>query len=238
MKFNVQWYDRLPSTNTFLKERLELEPQLPSGTVVATHEQTQGKGRRGREWLAAANENLTFSILLRGAYEPQMFPSAAMAAAVSVAELLETEKIHADLKWPNDVLVGGHKICGILSEGVSGGIIVGIGLNVNMQNADHIDQPATSMLIESGERRNIDELLEKLLPRLSVLLDEWAQGGFSNVRKKWEEKVPNIGKLISVRDGDAVREGLLAGFGENGELLLQDKSGTVSPVWAGDVFAG
>ncbi len=235
MKFYLQWIDRLPSTNTFLKERLKLEPQLPSGTVVATREQTQGKGRRGREWLSAANENLTFSLLLRGTYEPRTLPAAAMAAAVSVAELLEKEGVHADLKWPNDVLVNGKKICGILSEGVPGGIIVGIGLNVNMQSADHIDQPATSMLIETSKRQNIDNLLEKLLPLLSVRLDEWAAGGFSKVRKNWEAKVPTIGKMISVRDGDCHRQGILAGFGEDGELLLQDATGTVSPVWAGDV---
>lgn len=237
MELRVQWYDRLPSTNTFLKERLELEPQLPSGTAVAARDQTAGKGRRGRDWLSSSNENLTFSFLLRGSCEPQKLPSAAMAAAVAVAELLQIEKINADLKWPNDVLVNGRKICGILSEGVFGGIIVGIGLNVNMQEAGHIDQPATSMLIESGERRNIDELLGKLLPILSARLEEWAEGGFSKVRKKWEANVPNIGKPVTVRDGDAVREGLLAGFGEFGELLLQDKTGAISPIWAGDVSA-
>ncbi len=150
MKLDLQWYERLPSTNIFLKERLALEPQLLSGTVVAVRQQTQGKGRRGRDWLSGANENLTFSILLRGEYEPHTLPAAAMAAAISVADLLGTIGVHADLKWPNDVLVSEKKICGILSEGVPGGIIVGIGLNVNMQTADHIDQPATSTLIESG----------------------------------------------------------------------------------------
>lgn len=235
MKFSIKWTDRLPSTNTFLKEWLELDSQLPSGTAVVTREQTQGKGRRGREWLSAANENLTFSVFVRGGAEPQKLPAAAMAAAISVAELIETQGVNADLKWPNDVLVGGKKICGILSEGTAGGIIVGIGLNVNMPNADHIDQPATSLLMETGERRSIDDLLEKLLPILSAHLDDWAEGGFSKVRKNWEANVPNIGKMISVRDGDAVREGLLAGFGENGELLLQDITGSVSPVWAGDV---
>jgi BirA family biotin operon repressor/biotin-[acetyl-CoA-carboxylase] ligase len=235
MKFNIQWYDRLPSSNTFLKERLALEPQLSSGTVVATREQTQGKGRRGREWLSAANENLTFSVLLHGAYELRTLPAATMAAAISVEELLAAQGIHAELKWPNDVLVNGKKICGILSEGVSGGIIVGIRLNVNMQNADHIDQPATSMLIESGTRRNIDDLLSKILPLLSVRLDEWADGGFSKIRKHWDANVPTIGKMITVRDGDCQRQGILVGFGEDGELLLQDETGTVSSVWAGDV---
>jgi BirA family biotin operon repressor/biotin-[acetyl-CoA-carboxylase] ligase len=235
MNFHLHWYDRLPSTNTFLKDRLVLESQTPSGTVVATREQTQGRGRRGREWVSSANENLTFSFLLRGEYDPRSLPAAAMAAAIAVAEFLKEEGIQADLKWPNDVLAGGRKICGILSEGVAGGIIVGVGLNVNMQAADHIDQPATSMLIESGERRNIDDVLETLLPILSARLDEWIQGGFSSLRKRWEAKVPTLGKPVSVRDGDCHRQGILAGFGENGELLLQDAAGTVSPVWAGDV---
>ncbi len=235
MNFRLQWFDRLPSTNLFLKELLELNPQLVSGTVVAAREQTQGCGRRGRPWLSGANENLTFSFLLRGDGEPRKLPSAAMAAAVAVAELLSAAGIRADLKWPNDVLVNGKKICGILSEGVSQGIIVGIGLNVNMQTAGHIDQPATSILIETGRRGNIDDLLAGLLPILSVRLDDWAQGGFSKVRKRWEAKVPNLGKRISVRDGDCLRQGILYGFGDDGELLLQDDRGAVSPVWAGDV---
>ncbi len=236
MKFYLQWYARLPSTNTFLKERLALDGRLPSGTVVAAHEQTQGRGRREREWLSSSGENLTFSVLLRGKYNPRHLPSASMAAAVAVAEMLESEGLKPVLKWPNDVLVNGKKICGILSEGIIGGVIIGIGLNVNMQNAEHIDQPATSILMEAGKRRDVDELLGKLLKHLSVRLDEWAQGGFSNVRKSWESKIPNIGKPVAVRDGTAIRTGTLAGFGADGELLLRDENGAIRSVWAGDLF--
>jgi BirA family biotin operon repressor/biotin-[acetyl-CoA-carboxylase] ligase len=235
MKFYVQWYARLPSTNTFLKERLAVENKLPSGTVVAAREQTQGRGRREREWLSSEGENLTFSVLLRDNCEPRKLPAAAMAAAVAVAELLESEGLKPSLKWPNDVLVNGKKICGILSEGISGGIIIGIGLNVNMKSAEHIDQPATSVLMETGKSRDVDELLEKLLDHLSVRLDEWAQGGFSKVRKNWESKIQNIGKPVTVRAGVTVRNGLLAGFGADGELLLQDEQGKISAVWAGDL---
>lgn len=235
MEFYPQWYERLPSTNTFLKECLELEPELPGGTVAAAREQTQGRGRRGRPWESGTGENLTFSVLLRGSFDPRSLPAAAMAAAVAVAELLQAENVPATLKWPNDVLVDGKKICGILSERVPGGVIIGIGLNVNMQTADHIDQPATSMRMVTGERCDIDLLFEKLLSRLSEILDGWEHGGFSRVRKKWETNVPTLGKPVSVRDGDSLREGLLAGFGEFGELLLQDRNGTVDSVWAGDV---
>ncbi|NOU36217.1 MAG: biotin--[acetyl-CoA-carboxylase] ligase [Kiritimatiellaceae bacterium] len=235
MKFYLQWYARLPSTNTFLKERLAVENSLPSGTVVAAREQTQGRGRLDREWVSSVGANLTFSILLCGKFNPRKLPSASMAAAIAVAELLEAEGLNPSLKWPNDVLVNGKKICGILSEGIADGVIIGIGLNVNMQNAEHIDQPATSVLIETGKRRDIDELLEKLLKRLSVRLDEWAQGGFPEIRKNWESKIPNIGKSVMVRNGTAVRTGILAGFGPDGELLLRDGNGAVSPIWAGDL---
>lgn len=235
MKFHLQWYARLPSTNTFLKESLAAGRELPSGTVFAAREQTQGRGRREREWLSASGENLTFSVLLRGKYNPRQMPSASMAAAIAVAELLEAEGMKPSLKWPNDVLVSGKKICGILSEGIAGGVIIGIGLNVNMKNPDHIDQPATSILIETGKRSDVDQLLQKLLKHLSVRLDEWAQGGFSKIRKNWESKIPNTGKPVTVRDGETVRAGILAGFGADGELLLRDKNGAVTAVWAGDV---
>lgn len=235
MKFYLQWYARLPSTNSFLKERLALEKGLPSGTVAAAREQTQGRGRREREWLSASGENLTFSVLLRGKYSPRQLPSASMAAAVAVAELLKAEGLKPALKWPNDVLVNGKKICGILSEGITGGVIIGIGLNVNMQNAEHIDQPATSVLIETGKRRDIDEVLNRLLKYLSAYLDEWAQKGFSGIREKWESGILNTGKSVTVRDGSAVRTGILAGFGQDGELLLRDPSGAVGTVWAGDL---
>jgi BirA family biotin operon repressor/biotin-[acetyl-CoA-carboxylase] ligase len=235
VKFYLQWYARLPSTNTFLKERLAVEGNLPSGKVIAAREQTQGRGRLDREWVSSVGANLTFSILLRGKYDIRNLPSASMAAAIAVAELLEAEGLKPALKWPNDVMVGGRKICGILSEGISGGVIIGIGLNVNMQNADHIDQPATSILMESGKRRDVDKLLDKLLKHLSVRLDEWAAGGFFAIRKNWEARIPNIGKSVTVRDGTAVRVGILAGFGPDGELLLRDKTGAVNAIWAGDV---
>lgn len=235
MKFLIQWYERLPSTNLFLKERVGIEPDLPSGTVVAAHEQTQGRGRHDRAWLSGCGENLTFSLLWRGDCEPGRFPSASMAAAVAVADLLEAEGLRPSLKWPNDVLVNGRKICGILSEGVPVGVVIGIGLNVNMKRADHIDQPATSLFIETGVRRGVPALLEKLLEHLSVRLDEWALGGFSEVRKSWEPKVSSLGKKVTVRDGSTVRSGMLYGFGSNGELLLMDETGRLCTVWAGDI---
>lgn len=234
MNFSINWYDRLPSTNTFLKELVSLKGPLASGTVIVAREQTHGRGRRLRDWQAAANENLTFSLLFSENVPIGKLPSVTMAAAISVVDLLREEGVKASLKWPNDVLVEGRKICGILSEGIAGGLIIGIGLNINMERADHIDQPATSILIETGTRRSIETTLDKLLKHLSVRLGQWLQGGFPAIREDWEKNVPNIGKAVTVRDGDNRRSGILRGFGDNGELLLEE-NGSISPVWAGDV---
>jgi len=145
-----------------------------------------------------------------------------------------SEGVEADLKWPNDVLVDGKKICGILSEGISNGVVIGIGLNVNMSETDPIDQPATSMLMETTSRRNVDEVLKKLLTHIQAWLTLWQREGFIGLRAVWEANVPKMNKMITVRDGDSFRAGVLRGFGDSGELLLEE-NGVVSAVWAGDV---
>jgi len=235
MKFKIQWHERLPSTNTFLKERLAAGQELPSGTVVAARQQTQGRGRHNRTWLSSSGQNLTFSLLLRGNHDLRHLPSASMAAAIAVANQLEAEGLAPSLKWPNDVLVKERKICGILSEATDDGLIIGIGLNVNMQETGQIDQPATSLLIETGTARDCDDLLERLLTHLSRHLDAWAQGGFPRIRKDWESRVGNLGKPVTVRDGQESHTGILSGFGKEGELLLREDSGNIRAIWAGDL---
>ena len=134
------------------------------------------------------------------------------------------------------------KICGILSERVErstspkAGIIIGIGLNVNMtsEEAASIDRPATSMLIESGKAGNLSQTLESLFQSLEHWIDEWQNGGFSNLRKSWSEKAGPIGKPLTVHDGNTKKSGTLAGFGNHGELLLQTPTG-LETIWSGDV---
>ena len=233
--FNIIWHARLSSTNTTLQELAERTPDLPSGTVIATREQTRGRGRLDRVWISGKNENLTFSLFLRVGTDPYRLPSASMAAAVAAADFLESEGIQASLKWPNDVLVNGKKICGILSEAVSGGVIIGIGLNVNMDTTTHIDQPATSLRIESGKHYDCEHLLPVFLNKLLPHLTAWECHGFSGIRKSWEARVTNLGKPIRLRDGNHERNGVLAGFGEDGELLLQTDESTRIPIWSGEL---
>lgn len=240
MDFQIEWHDRLGSTNAHMRERFHASGKMASGLVIAAREQTNGRGRQDRKWLSSPNANLCFSLFLETDTELIQVPSLTMAVALSVSELLVTKGIRATPKWPNDVLVRDRKICGILSERVEQatkcGIIVGIGLNVNMssEEAEAIDRPATSMLIESGHAYDPSRILEDLLPQLEYWISQWDKGGFPAIRNVWTEKAGPIGKQLIVHDGDIRKSGVLAGFGEDGELLLDTDAG-LETIWSGDV---
>ncbi len=240
MDFHVEWHNRLGSTNTSLRERFYETGGIRSGLIIAAREQTGGRGRQDRKWLSAPDTNLCFSLFLETTAPLIQVPSLTMAAALAANDLLNSMGIRAAPKWPNDVLVGDRKICGILSERVEqvskSGIIVGIGLNVNMscEEADAIDRPATSILIESGKAYSPDQVLKAMLPQLDFWIERWSQGGFPSFRDIWLEKAGPIGKHLSVHDGDIRKSGTLAGFGDHGELLLETASG-LETIWSGDV---
>ena len=175
-----------------------------------------------------------------------------MAVALAVTDLLAEMGIESVTKWPNDVLVGGRKICGILSErcDVAGrpeaAVIVGIGLNVNMTAAvaAAIDQPATSILLELGTHLNTGlgadpdpcETLDRCLSLLALRVEQWNAGGFLALRDDWIARCAFQGESVTVRGGDRPRTGTLSGFGPHGELLLQAADGSISPVWSGDIL--
>ncbi len=238
--FHVEWQERLASTNAHLKERFRSDAELPSGTLVAVREQTAGRGRQARRWLSARDTDLCFSFYLGTGAPMAQIPSLTMAAALAATDFLRASGIGAAPKWPNDVLVGEKKICGILSERVEqagrAGVIVGIGLNVNMdrEQARAIDRPATSMLIEAGAPRRLTEALDELLPHLAHWIDAWSEGGFAAFRKEWTERAGPIGKPLAVHDGDQLKRGTLAGFGDHGELLLMTGAG-LETIWSGEV---
>ncbi len=242
MDFKVEWYDKLDSTNTCMRDRFSRDLTVSSGFIIAAREQTAGRGRQDRKWISRPDTNLCFSLFVETNAPLIAVPSLTMAAALGVVETLVPIGIRAIAKWPNDVLVGDKKICGILSERVEHpvskrtGIIVGIGLNVNMssEEADAIDRPATSMLIENGTAQDITQTLESLFPLLAYWIEQWEKGGFSNIREVWTEKAGPIGKQLTVHDGDIRKTGTLHGFGEHGELLLETDSG-IETIWSGDV---
>ena len=231
-----QWHDELPSTNTTLADWLREGRELPDGFVLAARAQTAGRGRYERRWLVQPGRNLTFSMLLRSKVPPLQLLSLPMAAALGVAAYLEENGIAAQTKWPNDVLVGGRKICGILAER-NEDVVLGIGLNVNMDAdaAAAIDRPATSLRIETDRERAVEDVLDELLVHLQTWVGRWEQGGFAALREAWEFRCANIGQYVEVSEDADRRTGVVLGFGAAGQLLLREDDGTQAEVWAGDV---
>lgn len=242
MNFRIEWHDRLGSTNQYLKNELLNGHTIPSGTLIAAYDQTAGTGRFKRPWIAPPRTNLCCSLYLATQAPLTAIPSLTMATALAVHDLLRSRRITAQPKWPNDLLVHGKKICGILSEHIEHptthqkGIITGIGLNVNLtptQTAS-IDQPATSMLIETGTPHPIETTLEELLPHISYWINQWETDYFNAIRTPWETLTGPLGRPLTIRDGNQIRSGTLAGYGENGELLLQTNQG-IQRIWSGEI---
>ena len=210
----------------------------PDRTVVWASEQTSGRGRHGRTWVSPPG-NLYASCILEVGRSPAERPQVGLVAALAIVDtvsgiLPETIPTLA-LKWPNDVLVGGSKVSGILVENIDGNenrVILGMGINV-VSHPDAVDRPSTA-LNRVGYKGTIEELLHTLLRHLAVRLDEWEAEGFVGIRKGWLHWAA-IGQRITVRLGAEVLSGRFAGLDDNGGLVLTHGDGS-RVLTAGEVF--
>jgi BirA family biotin operon repressor/biotin-[acetyl-CoA-carboxylase] ligase len=165
-----------------------------------------------------------------------------MAIALSIRDTLKRFGIDARVKWPNDVLVRGHKIAGILVEHLpskSGShLIAGIGINVNMTEDDSlaIDREVTSILMQNGVETDPMPVMSGLLEELRGWLGKWESGGFQAIRHDWIEAAVGVGSRAVVRQPKQNIEGILEGFGEFGELVIKQDGGRRRILWSGDLL--
>ncbi len=161
--------------------QLLLGPGAPEGAVAVADEQTAGRGRLGRRWLAPAGTSLLCSIQLRPQVSPERLPELTGIAARACAEAITAVTgLEPELKFPNDLLVDGRKVAGILAEAREGRVVLGVGINVNVPESDlprEVDRPATSLLVETGREVDRAELLVELLERLERRYKAWSDQG-------------------------------------------------------------
>jgi BirA family transcriptional regulator, biotin operon repressor / biotin---[acetyl-CoA-carboxylase] ligase len=157
-----------------------LGPGDLEGTVAVADEQTEGRGRLGRSWHAPAGTALLFSTLLIPAVEPSRLPELSLVAADAVAEAIaNTTGLDPKIKFPNDILIGGRKVAGILAESSEGRVVLGIGVNANQNEAElppDAQTEPTSLRLELGRRVDRAELLAAILARLEPAYDRWLTG--------------------------------------------------------------
>ena len=232
--FVVHRHDRIGSTND--EARRLADQGAPHGTVVHADEQTAGRGRLTRAWYSPPG-NLYISILLRLDTPLSRLAELSFVTALAVADTVDAllpKQTRAALKWPNDVLVDGAKIAGILLEQADGATIVGVGLNV--LHAPHNAAYKTTTLAASRGIANMDSARDILLDRLGRHLAVWQAEGFPPIRAGWLLRAHPIGTPLRAAMGSHITEGTFAGLDEHGALLLDTEDGR-KRVLAGDVGA-
>lgn len=205
-------------------------------TVVVADTQTAGRGRRGRPWLDEPGTSLLASIVVRPRLSLGDLPTLSLATAVAVAEALETVAgVAARLKWPNDVLVGGRKIAGILLESRVAAepvVVVGIGLNLRQARfAAELESVATSVRIETGRLVERETMLDALLGAFDRWRSTLETRGFAGVRARWLALADTIGREVTV---DA-RSGVAIDLDPRGALVVRDSTDAIHHVMAGEL---
>ncbi len=225
------------STNRWLLERARRHP-LPEGTVVVTDHQWAGRGRRGRRWWAPPGQALPFSLLLR---PPARAPLGLLGAALALG-VVDGVRAHLGLdlalKWPNDLLLAGRKVGGILVEGFWGVdpplVVAGIGLNVNVEAfPPELEGRAASLAQVLGRKVDRGRLLAALLAALEGWLDRWRRG--EDLRPAWRRRLVGLGEPVEVHAREGTFSGTFQDVAEDGALLLRLPSGQVQPIYAGEV---
>lgn len=234
-------FERVTSTNDVILKLAEAG--CLEGTVVTAEFQTRGRGRQGRRWVQTREKALAFSLLLRPKLHPDELSEITLAASVAVAKTLENFKFKPQIKWPNDLLLGGRKVCGILTElgpkkDKMTPVILGIGINLNQTTKDfprELRGTATSLYRFSGRRVERVRFLQILLFQLEETFHWVTDRNFSKVLTEWRKRSATLGQQVKVTQAHHLFYGQVADIDEKGALLVRNDVGIMERVTSGDV---
>lgn len=241
--FKLATFERIDSTNEEAKRRAAAG--APEGTLIWGLEQTAGRGRRGRSW-ASPPGNLYVSLLLRPDCAIEAAAQLSFVTTVALGEALDAllpPGPQVRFKWPNDVLVDGAKVSGILMEATAGNgatvewVVIGIGVNVASFPTD-AGYPATSLQAAGAADATAPRTLEALASALLSWLERWRRQGFAPVRQQWLRYARGVGEDVEVRLQRETLHGRFTALDDSGALLLGLPGGVLRSITAGDVFFG
>jgi len=242
---------RLGNEVRFLKETTSTNREVdtaaqagaPEGLLILADSQLAGRGRMARTWFSPPGVNLYLSLLLRPQVELAAIPTLPLVVGLAVAEALAAcaPALLPKIKWPNDILVNGKKIAGILCELQTRNdkpdyVVVGVGINMNVreeQLPEDLRDRATSMLIEGGETQTREHVLAAFLNRLEPLYDNWCAFGFKPLLQSINALDVLRGKALRIELTGSPTEGIADGIQADGSLLLQTKTGPL-PIYSGE----
>lgn len=237
----VCFYDSIESTNTEAKRLAE--EGASHGTVVLARMQTAGRGRRGRNWISPPDSNIYFTLLLRPTFEPDKASMLTLVMAHSVAKAIRQETgLEAGIKWPNDIVIDGRKICGILTEmnterDAIRNVVIGVGVNVHEQQfPPELADKATFVDAEYGGRVSRERLLEAILKAFEEDYELFvAHGSLTALKDSYNALLVNRDREVCVLDPAGEYRGIARGITDTGVLIVEPPDGTCREVFAGEV---
>jgi len=238
-KKSIFYYESTDSTNDRAYELAENGE--PEGTVVIAETQTHGKGRVGRKWLSPKGGGIYMSLLLRPGVETDEIPAVTLIAAAAIVKAIKkTCGLEAGMKWPNDILISGKKVCGILTEIKAQPdrvdfLILGIGINVNTPSGK-LPPEGTSLRIESSSRVNRSALARCMLEELENAYLRSREEGFISLREECKAMSLVLGKRVKVVEHHRAVEGLAVDIDEKGALIIRTDDRALQRVFSGDVI--
>lgn len=240
------FFESTGSTNPDAKRFAE--EGAPHGTIVAADRQTAGKGRRGRAWESPSGKSIYFTIVIRPSFAPDKASMITLVMALAVAEAIHgVTGLDTGIKWPNDIVVNGKKVVGILTEmsmtpemNEIQFLVAGVGVNVNQERAEEFPEElrktATSLRIESGRQFDRAGLLAEILARFEEDYEAFARAlTLSALKERYESRLVGRNAAVRVLDPAGEYTGVSRGITETGELIVEKENGERTLVYAGEV---
>ena len=237
----VTCYDVLDSTN--LQAKLDAERGAGQGALVVADMQTAGRGRRGRTWSSPPGTNVYFTLILKPELTPDKASMLTPVMGLAVAEGIRgTCGLEAQIKWPNDIVMNGKKVCGMLAEmsleqDFIHYIVIGVGINVGLQEfPEEIADTATCLQKECGKKVPRAELIANIMKAFEEYYEAFTkQGELSGLMEQYNRLLVNNSREVKVLDPKGEFRGISKGINELGELLVEKEDGSVAAVYAGEV---
>ncbi|HEX3022535.1 MAG TPA: biotin--[acetyl-CoA-carboxylase] ligase [Lachnospiraceae bacterium] len=237
----VKFFDEVGSTNTVAKQFAE--EQDSDGLLIVAEQQTQGKGRRGRNWDSPKGTGIFMSLILKPVLEPSNASMLTLVAALAVNEgIRKYTGLESFIKWPNDIVVNGKKVCGILTEMSTevdyiNHIVVGIGINVNMRDFPaEIQHIASSLALESGHQIHRAELIAMIMEQFEHYYEQFLETkDLSNFMDHYNRMLINVNREVQIITTEESYLAYALGINEHGHLLVRNNEGNISQIYAGEV---
>ncbi|MCG2728306.1 MAG: biotin--[acetyl-CoA-carboxylase] ligase [Candidatus Methanoperedenaceae archaeon] len=234
----IHYFKETESTNIIARE---IASSVEEGTVVIAESQTGGRGRLGRKWLSPEG-GIWLSIILKPRIQPLYAPRITLLAGVAVAKTIHSQGLQARIKWPNDVLINGKKVCGILTEigaemDMVDYCVVGIGIDANVDTEsfpEGVRESSTSLKKELGHEINRVEFVQRLLSEFEALYLKFQNEGFPSILEEWRNMSATIGEWVKITTQTRTVYGEAIGVDNEGALILETGEGQLERIVAGN----